>query len=159
MRVAAAGSADQELGVCPQPQLQAWFPLPSGALTYRRLASAVLREATTVDGVTFSVWAYMKGARPSDSLRWALLPGSIGLLWAGSQYLRYRLIYGGSWTIEIRRKDARGLSSADLLCTSANRRDAYAVVDAVLHQMKGLRAEDVPHVRTTLESCGCRLAN
>ena len=84
----------------------------------------------------------MKGVRPSESpLRWAVVPDSVGLLWVGLQYLRYRLVYGGHWTVEVRQKDLRG---SEFTFTVANRPEAFRVAGLLLDEMTQLGAGDVP---------------
>jgi hypothetical protein len=124
-------------------------------VTQPKFTSAVLRSATTTDGVEVSVWGYMRGARPTESSSWVLIPSSVGLIWVGFQYLRYRLVYGARWTVEVRRKD---LSEARpvFVCTVARRSEAYRAVEAILLKVEGLRAEELPQVQATLESVGCK---
>ncbi len=124
-------------------------------MTERKFTSAVLRSATTVDGVEVSVWGYMKGARPTESWGWVLVPSSVGLVGVGFQYLRYRIVYRGRWTIEVRR---RALSEATtvFLCTVPSRSEAYRIVELVLRKVRELKSQDLADVRATLESLGCK---
>lgn len=131
----------------------------SSAQTHRRwrdkISSLIRRQCRTDDNVSVTIWAYMRGARPSKPSWEAFVPSAIGLVWVALVLLRYRVVYRGQWVIELQRTDS---DHVPICCAIAHdRTTATATISEITARLPGTSLNAVPALIAALQAEGFKL--
>lgn len=131
----------------------------AGAQNRRRwrdkVSSLIRRQCRTGDGVSVTVWAYMRGTRPSKPSWEVFVPSAFGLVWVVLVLLRYRLVYRGQWVIELQRSDSDHVPICSVV--AHNRATAAATIEEVAARLPATNLDSVPSVFAALRADGFRL--